>query len=82
MRIVALHENEVIAKEDLSDLGSGLQMSSLAPQEETLRSKTTDYERKLIQDTLEKTAGNVTKAASLLKLTRQGLQYKMKRYGL
>jgi DNA-binding NtrC family response regulator len=39
-------------------------------------------ERELIQRALDQTAGNVTHAARLLKISRKGLQLKMKELGL
>ncbi len=39
-------------------------------------------ERKLIHNALEETKGNISQAADLLKIKRQSLQYKIKKYGL
>jgi two-component system NtrC family response regulator/two-component system response regulator HydG len=39
-------------------------------------------EEKLIRDALERTSGNVTEAARLLKITRNTLRYRMYKYGL
>jgi DNA-binding NtrC family response regulator len=39
-------------------------------------------EERLIRETLEKTSGNVTEAARLLKTTRNTLRYRMHKYGL
>ncbi len=41
-----------------------------------------ENERRLVQQALEETGGNQTKAAKLLKVTRDTLRYKMKKYGL
>jgi len=39
-------------------------------------------ERELVRRALEQTTGNVTHAARLLKISRKGLQLKMKELGL
>jgi len=39
-------------------------------------------EKEKIIEALSKTNGNITKAASLLGLSRQNLQYRIKKYGL
>ncbi|MCI0529913.1 MAG: hypothetical protein L0Y56_20915, partial [Nitrospira sp.] len=39
-------------------------------------------EERLIRDALERTSGNVTEAARLLKTTRNTLRYRMHKYGL
>lgn len=49
---------------------------------ESLRSATDLFERNLIIETLESCQGNVTKAAELLEMKRQTLQYKMKKLGI
>ena len=41
-----------------------------------------DNERQLLARALEKTAGNQTQAARLLRITRDTLRYKMKKYNL
>jgi len=41
-----------------------------------------DNERLLLARALEKTAGNQTQAARLLRITRDTLRYKMKKYNL
>lgn len=49
---------------------------------DSLRSATDLFERNLIIETLETCQGNVTKAAELLAMKRQTLQYKMKKLGI
>lgn len=49
---------------------------------DSLRSATDLFERNLIIETLEACQGNVTKAAELLAMKRQTLQYKMKKLGI
>jgi DNA-binding protein Fis len=41
-----------------------------------------DNERQLLSRALEKTAGNQTQAARLLRITRDTLRYKMKKFNL
>jgi len=47
-----------------------------------VKQKTNEIERQLIVQALEETAGNVTHAAKVLKISRKGLQLKMKELGL
>jgi two-component system, NtrC family, response regulator AtoC len=49
---------------------------------EVVRAATSRLEKELIQRALDQTAGNVTHAARLLKISRKGLQLKMKELGL
>lgn len=49
---------------------------------EQVRVATSRLERDLVRKALEQTAGNVTHAARLLKISRKGLQLKMKELGL
>ena len=39
-------------------------------------------EKEMIMKALEKSGGNISKAASLLKITRQRLHYKLSKYNL
>ena len=41
-----------------------------------------EVERELVRQALERTAGNQTRAAKLLRISRDALRYKMKSYGL
>jgi two-component system, NtrC family, response regulator AtoC len=49
---------------------------------EAVRAETSRVERELIAQALSETAGNVTQAAKLLKISRKSLQMKMKEFGL
>ncbi|MFC1609361.1 sigma-54-dependent transcriptional regulator [Myxococcota bacterium] len=49
---------------------------------EIVRQATEEIERDLILKALETTGGNVTRAANLLRISRKGLQNKMKEFGL
>ena len=48
----------------------------------SLRDMVEEYERRLIADTLEESSGNKFKAARVLGLSRQNLQYKIRKYGM
>lgn len=81
-RAVTLSETEVISAKELSQ---NLKEGVLASREEeglTLKAKTDEYEKGLILEKLRSTGWNVSEAARQLKLTRQDLQYKIKKYGL
>jgi len=41
-----------------------------------------DVEKKMIQDTLVKAGGNMTRAAKLLNISYDTLRYRMKKYGI
>jgi DNA-binding NtrC family response regulator len=49
---------------------------------EVVRQATAEIEKELIAKALETTAGNVTRAARLLGISRKGLQNKMRGFGL
>ena len=49
---------------------------------EIVRQATAGIERDLIIQALDETRGNVTRAAHLLRISRKGLQNKMKEFGL
>jgi DNA-binding NtrC family response regulator len=49
---------------------------------ERVKAATSRLERSLINKALEQTGGNVTHAARILKISRKGLQLKMKELGL
>jgi two-component system, NtrC family, response regulator AtoC len=53
-----------------------------ASMKDIVRQATSELERDLIQKALDETGGNVTRAASLLGISRKGLQNKMKEFGL
>ncbi|MGO0862511.1 helix-turn-helix domain-containing protein [Clostridioides difficile] len=48
----------------------------------TLNNIISEIEEKYIYESLEKTSYNITKAASILGLNRQNLQYKIKKYNI
>ena len=51
-------------------------------QETDLRSEIENFEKKLIEKVLKETKGNKGEAAKRLKLSRQSLQYKLKKYNI
>jgi DNA-binding NtrC family response regulator len=61
-------------EEPLSPLSDGLK--------EQVKAMTNRFEKTLIERALQQTQGNVTHAARLLKISRKGLQLKMKELGL
>ena len=48
----------------------------------SLKQKLQAVERQIVIDTLEKTRGNITKAAEILEVTRQHLHNKIKQYDI
>jgi len=59
----------------------GVESQSL-PRSADFRTAKKDFERQFIEETLERTGGNVTKAAAILGMHRQSLQHKLKELGL
>lgn len=51
-----------------------------SPPESSLKTQVTSFEQTLIQEALRKHAGNIKQTAAALKIPRQTLQYKMKKY--
>ncbi len=77
-------DGHYITEEDLPShltLFSGGEKQSKAFQF-SLKESMKHWEKQFIQDAIKETGGNVTKAAQLLKIPRQTLQYKMKKYGI
>ncbi|OGW85490.1 MAG: hypothetical protein A3C35_05905 [Omnitrophica bacterium RIFCSPHIGHO2_02_FULL_46_11] len=85
-RIVALSETNRIDKKIVEKaLGTGgFSSKTSAPiiNSSNLREKMEVYERNLIEKALQTAEGNKNKAAQKLNLTRQALQYKLKKYGI
>jgi len=81
-RAVTLSETELISAKELPE---NVKEGALASREEerlTFKAKTDEYEKGLILEKLRSTGWNISEAAKQLKLTRQDLQYKIKKYGL
>ncbi|HMR07752.1 MAG TPA: helix-turn-helix domain-containing protein, partial [Polyangiaceae bacterium] len=95
-RAVLFCDRDVIAVADLpgdvqqESLVGGVDMGELAADpgsegdglKERVKAATSRLERTLINKALEQTGGNVTHAARILKISRKGLQLKMKELGL
>ncbi len=56
--------------------------SEAVPMKEIVRQARVDLERELIEKALEKTRGNVSRAANVLGISRKGLQNKIRDFGL
>jgi DNA-binding NtrC family response regulator len=75
---------------DVADLPSYLRESRMEPLNESLAPPTMsaapgaleEQERRLVQEALEKSASNQSQAARMLRIGRDALRYKMKKYGL
>ncbi len=65
-----------------ADLGHVALETGTASMKEIVRRATSEIERDLIVKALEETRSNVTRAAHLLRISRKGLQNKMKEFGL
>lgn len=77
-------ESQYITEEDLPGhltLFSGGEKQSKAFRF-SLKESMKHWEKQFIQDAIKESGGNVTKAAQLLKIPRQTLQYKMKKHGI
>jgi transcriptional regulator with PAS, ATPase and Fis domain len=83
MRAAAL-SHETIASADLSPHVGGDETGGLTPEDHpdnlTLRPRVERLERSLLREALGRHAGNQTRAAEALGLSRFGLQKKLKRY--
>jgi transcriptional regulator with PAS, ATPase and Fis domain len=84
-RAVALSRRKVITEEDLSEAvrnGSGNGTSVQIPTGTSLKEKVEALEKHLITEALHARRYNQLQAAKMLRLSRQGLMKKMKRYGI
>ena len=66
----------------VGDLARDLTISGEGGLKEHVKSAMSRLERELVGRALQQTGGNVTHAARLLKISRKGLQLKMKELGL
>ncbi|MBI4431437.1 MAG: sigma-54-dependent Fis family transcriptional regulator [Candidatus Omnitrophica bacterium] len=86
-RILALLENEVIGTKEVDEalhreMNVKEQPPAIAAHDPySLRSSVDDYEKKIIEEALKTNNGNRVRTARQLGLTRQNLQYKLKKYG-
>ncbi|MBN2722989.1 MAG: sigma-54-dependent Fis family transcriptional regulator [Deltaproteobacteria bacterium] len=95
-RTLLLSDGHVIEKEDLPPEIAGLDSRAVLPGavsekmenfsdsglKEVVRRETSRVEKELISRALESTQWNVTRAANILRISRKGLQLKMKELGL
>ncbi len=88
-RLLVLGNDEPIDAEELAALlpegptpSSGPEGTSPASSTPPLERSLWDHERSLLVQALERTSQNQTRAAELLKITREQLRTRMKRYGL
>ena len=90
-RLVLVSEGEVIQITDLpeeilvrldTNLKEPLMTHANLGLKDWVRIKTQQFEKEFIEKALQTTHGNVTKAAEVLKLSRKGLQLKMKELGI
>ncbi len=72
-QIIAMHDKEPRISNGGSGNGNG---------ERDLKTETDEFEKKLISEVLRETHGNKFQAAKRLKVSRQSLQYKIKKYEL
>jgi len=89
-RVLALHEGDTITSDDINlpNAQPASVSESSAPQASVAAFETTDQsiddqlisiEKKLIQDALDKSGGNITRAAELLGTSFRSLRYKIKK---
>lgn len=88
-RMILMADGSELKSRDIPEEISGISMIAGAPQapepsglKEIVKKQTQTLERDLIEHALEETAGNVTRAAEKLGLSRKGLQLKMKELGI
>jgi len=82
-RIILLENGTTVLSQHLSFLTS--QLEARAPLEINPSDSPLEYEetvKRLIQETLEKTSGNVLEASRLLNMPAHKLRYRIKKYGL
>jgi two-component system response regulator AtoC len=88
-RMILMADGSELRARDIPEEISGISMVAGAAQipepsglKEIVKKQTQTLERDLIEHALEETAGNVTRAAEKLGLSRKGLQLKMKELGI
>lgn len=63
-------------------LSQNSEIFSFLPNYTDLKSMVAVYEKSLIKNMLQKEKGNISRCSSILKITRQGLEKKIKKYGI
>ncbi len=80
-RAVALcGDSKILSAEHFPQLESETAIFDQLDRHKSLKQKLRSVEKQIVIDTLEKTGGNVTKAAEILEVTRQHLHNKIKQY--
>lgn len=73
-------EKEILSKEDLPNmLKKSFVKEASTVSSNNLKERLSQYENKLINEAMEETGGNIQRAARLLGIPRQTLQYKLKK---
>lgn len=80
--IVSVRDVKIIEEEDLPFKFQQYEEKSNHDYGKSLNEVVEETEKKIIKDALVKTANNVTQTAELLKIPRQTLQYKIKKFQL
>ena len=86
--MLTLAESEKLDEKAASDalqagqLSYGITQSINSTSTTNLQQSVDIYEKEMIEKALEESKGNKNRAAKKLNLTRQALQYKLKKYGL
>ncbi len=87
-RCVVFSDGEVIRPENLPEKIRALQMDATSldhgfiEKGQSLSDTVEAFEKKMIQNALQRTSGNKTKAAESLRITRKMLRYKVEKYGI
>ncbi len=81
-RALVLASGDVVEPQHLPDAVRHREAALPADEDLSVKRRTADLERILIQRALERTRGNRTRAAQLLELSHRALLYKIRDYGL
>lgn len=82
-RICIMHNAEILDVKHLpSDLIDTFNVCETNSGIKSLADEVANFERKMIIDALDKTGGNILRAAKLLNIPRETLRHKIERYGI
>jgi DNA-binding NtrC family response regulator len=73
-------DSKVLSVEHFPQLETETAIFDQLERHKSLKQKLQSVERQIVIDALEKTGGNVTRAAEMLEVTRQHLHNKIKQY--
>ena len=76
------YSEKLIESEHLVELSSAVESTAIIRSEGTLSERIEEYEKVIIEKTLEKNNGNKTKSAKELGLSIRNLYYKLEKYNL